>query len=127
MTNEELTYKIRGCIFEVFKEMGPGLLETVYEAALCFELRSQGLDVECQVPIIVKYKDTEFGLGFRIDVLVEEEIIIEIKSVESLQDIHKKKLTNYLKLTKNKIGFLVNFNCKKLIDRESIFRIINDY
>jgi len=124
---EELTYKIRGCIFEVFREMGPGLLESVYEAALIFELNTQNLNVQSQIPVPVIYKSIPLELGFRVDLLVENEVIIEVKSVELLHDLHKKQLLNYLKLTGKKVGFLVNFNASKLIDKESIIRIVNNY
>jgi len=124
---EELTYKIRGCIFEVFKELGPGLLESVYEAALIYELKQSGLSVQSQVPIPVSYKSIKFELGFRMDVLVENEVIIEIKSIECIHDVHKKQLLTYLKLTGRKIGILVNFNSAHLVDKESLIRIVNNY
>ena len=108
MTIDELTYKVRGCIFEVFREMGPGLLESVYEAALLFELQSQQFSVQSQVPVPVIYKSIPLELGFRLDLLIENEVVIEVKSVECLHDIHKKQLLNYLKLTGKKVGFLVN-------------------
>lgn len=127
MNIEQLTYKIRGCIFEVFKEMGPGLLESVYEAALMFELKNENLNVQAQTPVPVMYKSVQLELGFRLDLLVENEVIVEVKSVEALHDLHKKQLLNYLKLTGKKVGFLVNFNCSKLIDKESIIRIVNNY
>ena len=124
---EELTYKIRGCIFEVFKELRPGLLETVYEAALVYELKQSGLNVESQIAIPVFYKNIRFELGFRMDILVEDEVIIEIKSIECIHDVHKKQLLTYLKLTGRKIGILVNFNSAHLIDKESLIRIVNNY
>lgn len=127
MNIEELTYKIRGCIFEVFKEMGPGLPESVYEAALMYELKTQSLNIQAQTPIPVIYKSVQLELGFRLDLLVENEVIVEVKSVELLHDLHKKQLLNYLKLTGKKIGFLVNFNASKLIDKETIIRIVNNY
>jgi len=102
---EELTYKIRGCIFEVFREMGPGLLESVYEAALMYELENQNLNVQAQIPVPVIYKSVQLELGFRLDLLVENEVIVEVKSVELLHDLHKKQLLNYLKLTGKKLGF----------------------
>jgi len=120
---EELTYKIRGCIFEVFKELGPGLLESVYEAALVHELKQCGLYVQSQIPIPVVYKDIKFEFGFRMDILVENEIVVEIKSIECLHDVHKKQLLTYLKLTGKKIGILVNFNSSHLIDKESLIRM----
>jgi len=122
---DELTYKIRGAIFTVFNELGPGLLESVYEAALAFELSKMGFKIKTQAALPVIYKDIYLELGFRIDILVENKIIIEIKSVEKLHDVHKKQLLTYLKLANKKLGILVNFNVNQLIDKESIFRIIN--
>ncbi len=127
MNLDELTYRIRGAIFEVFKELGPGLLESVYEAALVHELLISGLQVKSQIGLPVQYKSVKLDVGFRIDILIEDEIIIEIKSVETLLDIHKKQLLNYLKLTNKKIGFLVNFNTTHLVDKESLIRIVNNY
>lgn len=125
MELNELTYKIRGAIFTVHNELGPGLLESVYEAALIYEFSSLGLLSKSQVGLPVHYKEVQLELGFRIDILVENQIILEIKSVEILHDIHKKQLLTYLKLADKKLGILVNFNVSKLIDKESLIRIIN--
>ena len=125
MELNDLTYKIRGAIFTVFNELGPGLLESVYEAALTHELLTLGLNTKTQVALPVIYKDVKLDIGFRIDILVESQVIIEIKSVETLHDVHKKQLLTYLKLSDKKLGILVNFNCNKLVDKEIIFRIIN--
>ncbi|HYK44177.1 MAG TPA: GxxExxY protein [Parafilimonas sp.] len=125
MTLNDLTYKIRGAIFSVHNELGPGLLESVYEAALFYELTSLGLCVTSQTGLPVFYKTVTLDLGFRLDLLVENKIIIEIKSVECLHEIHKKCLLNYLKLADKKLGILVNFNVVKLVDKESLIRIIN--
>ena len=127
LTEDEITYKIRGSIYEVFKQLGPGLLESVYEACLFHELNSMGLTVQCQVPLPVKYKSINLDIGFRLDLLVEESVIVEIKSVEILSNVHKKQLLTYLKLTGKKIGILVNFNTAHLVDKESIIRIVNQY
>ena len=125
MDLNDLTYKIRGAIFTVFNELGPGLLESVYEAALAFELMHLGFNIKTQVPLPVVYKDVKLEIGFRVDILVEDKIVVEIKSVEYLHDVHKKQLLTYLKLSNKKLGILVNFNSAKLIDKENIFRIIN--
>jgi GxxExxY protein len=125
MELNDLTYKIRGAIFTVFNELGPGLLESVYEAALAYELNEIGLNARAQVPLPVIYKDVRLELGYRIDILVENFIVIEIKSVETLHDVHKKQLLTYLKLSDKKLGILVNFNSAKLIDKENLIRIIN--
>ncbi len=125
MDINELTYLIRGACFEVHKELGPGLFESVYEAALIYELKSLGLVVDSQIDLPVLYKKIDLGLGFRIDVLVENEIILELKSIESLKNVHKKQLLTYLRLAEKKIGYLVNFNAEILKDKESIIRVIN--
>ncbi|RIW12527.1 GxxExxY protein [Algoriphagus lacus] len=125
MEINDLTFKIRGAAFTVHNELGPGLLESVYEAALAFELINLGLKVQSQVPLPVQYKNVNLELGFRIDLLVEEKIIIEIKSVEAIHDVHKKQLLTYLKLSERKVGLLINFNSLKLVEKESIVRIIN--
>ena len=127
MNLDDLTYKVRGCIFEVFKELGPGLLESVYEAALLFELLQKGLIAQSQVPVPVLYKSIQLELGFRLDLLIENNIIVEIKSVEVLHDVHKKQLLTYLKLTQKRVGFLINFNSAHLTDKESLIRIVNNY
>lgn len=125
MNYNEITYQIRGAIFEVYNYLGPGLFESVYETALQKELQSMGLSVKSQVSLPVRYKENDLALGFRIDLLVEDSIIIEIKSVETLSNIHKKQLLTYLKLSNKHIGILVNFNVSILQDRISIVRIIN--
>ena len=121
----ELSYKVRKAIFNVHNELGPGLFESVYEAAMLIELELLGLKAESQKDVKAMYKNQDLGLGFRMDILVEGELIIEIKSVETLANIHKKQLLTYLKLTKKQLGILVNFNDESIIDKESIIRIIN--
>ena len=125
MEINDLTYEIRGAIFEVHNELGPGLFESVYEAALVMELADRGLSVKNQVDLPVIYKEINLGLGFRIDILVNDSVIIEIKSVETLHNVHKKQLINYLKLSEKKIGILVNFNVDKLENKISLVRIAN--
>ncbi len=125
MDINELTYSIRGAIFKVHQTLGPGLLESVYEAALLYELREKNLKAVSQVGLPVDYNGIHLELGFRIDILVEESVIIEIKSIESIRDIHKKQLLTYLRLSDKKIGILVNFNVSSLKDKESLIRIIN--
>lgn len=125
MELNDLTYKIRGAIFTVFNELGPGLLESVYEAALAYELNEIGLNTKTQLHLPVVYKDVRLELGYRIDILVENSIVIEVKSVETLHAVHKKQLLTYLKLSAKKLGILVNFNSAKLIDKENLIRIIN--
>jgi len=121
----ELSYKIRGAIFKVHSSLGPGLLESVYVAALTYELSSLNLSVQSQLRVPVNYNGIMLELGFRMDILVQNKIIVEVKSVEALHDVHKKQLLTYLKLADKKLGLLVNFNVPSLKDKESIIRIIN--
>jgi GxxExxY protein len=112
MNINEITYKINGAIFEVNRILGPGFLEKVYENALIIEIRERGLKVENQVPINVKYKGKNVG-QYIADLLVEEKVIVEIKTVEKLTNIHEAQLLNYLNATGIKIGLLVNFRNQK--------------
>lgn len=123
MTENEISYKIRGAIFNVFNTLGPGLLESAYEAALIYELRKMGLDVESQVALPLIYDEIRMDVGYRIDLLVEDLVIIEIKSVENLAEVHHKQVIAYLKLSGKKLGILVNFNCSRI--DESIYRKVN--
>ncbi len=126
MDLNELTYKIRGVIFEVYNHLGPGLLESIYEAALLCELEMQGLQAKSQVALPVIYKSINLELGFRIDILVEQKVIIEIKSIDALQPIHKKQLLNYLNLSNISVGFLINFNSETL-NKDAFIRIVNNF
>ena len=116
---------IRKSIFEVYNILGCGLLESVYEKSLAIELRNQNLKVELQVPISVNYKENDLGLSFRADIVVEEKIIIEVKSVAKLAPVHHKQLLNYLKLKIMHLGISVNFNTNTIT--ESRVRIVNGY
>lgn len=122
-TENDISYLIRGAIFKVYNELGPGLLESVYETVLMYELEKQGLSVKKQVPLPVLYDGIELEIGFRLDLLVNNKVIIEIKSVESLAKVHHKQLLTYLKLTEIKLGILVNFNVDNIT--EGIFRKVN--
>lgn len=125
MEINDISYKVRGAIYEVHKELGPGLLESVYHAALMIELSQLALKVEKEVGLYPVYKNHFLDLGFRMDIVVEDQLVIELKSVEILHPIHKKQLLNYLKISKKKLGILVNFNCVSLEDKVSLVRIIN--
>jgi GxxExxY protein len=114
MKKEELTYQIRGAVFEVNRILGYGFLEKVYENALMIELQERGLKAECQVPISVEYKKKEVGEYFA-DIVVENEVVLELKAVESLQKIHEAQLLNYLNATGYKVGLLVNFTHPKAV------------
>jgi GxxExxY protein len=128
MSKEELN-KLSGIILdsaiEVHKELGPGLLESVYEICLYKELRSRNLFVERQVPIDVLYKGEKLDAEFRIDLFVEHEIIIELKAVEVLLPVHEAQLLTYLKLADKKLGLLINFNVPKLVS--GFKRMLNGY
>ena len=124
MELSELSYQIRGAIFKVHSTLGPGLFESVYEAALMYELRELNLDAKSQVGLPVHSNDIVLELGFRMDILVEDRVIIEVKSVTDLKDVHKKQMTTYLKLSGMKLGILVNFNVSSLADKISLIRII---
>ena len=116
MHENDIGYKVRGACFSVYNELGPGLLESAYEQALCYELKNQGLRVDTQVPIDVSYKGLSIGSGYRLDLLVESKVIVELKSVDRLSEVHHKQILTYLKLSNLKLGYLVNFNTDSLTD-----------
>jgi GxxExxY protein len=120
MEINDITYKIRGAIFAVYNALGPGLLESVYELALMHELSKLGLNVKRQVKIDVYYDNVLLETDFRLDILVEDSVIIELKSVEMIKDVHHKQLLSYMRLAKKPVGILVNFNTNSIAD--SIFR-----
>jgi GxxExxY protein len=123
MIENDLSYLIRGGIFKVYNNLGPGLLESVYEAALAFELREEGLNVRTQVALPVIYNEVQLDLGFRIDIMVNELVIIEVKSIEAIQEVHHKQVLTYLKLANKKLGILVNFNTENIAN--AIIRKVN--
>jgi len=123
MQKDDLTYEIRGAIYDVYKTLGAGLLESVYEEALCFELESRGLSVERQKPVPIIYKDKVLKTELRLDIIVEDQVIIELKSVEEMKKVFSKQLLTYLRLTGKKVGLLVNFNTDNILT--SITRIVN--
>ena len=123
MTDNELTYQIRGAIFDVYNELGPGLLESVYEEALCYELQQRGLSVERQLEVPVLYKGTSLKTPLRLDVLVEKKIVIELKSVEEMKPVFGKQVLTYLRLMNLHIGLLVNFSSDNIM--YGIQRIVN--
>ena len=123
MTDNELTYQIRGAIFDVYNELGPGLLESVYEEALVFELQQRGLKVERQVEVPIRYKGNELKTPLRLDLLIDNQIIVELKSVEEMKPVFAKQLLTYLRLLDKRIGLLVNFSSENIL--EGIKRIAN--
>ena len=123
MNTNDITYQIRGAIYDVYKELGPGLLESVYEEALCYELKQRGLNVERQVQVPIKYKGNVLNTELRLDILVEDSIIMELKSVDEMKKVFAKQLLTYLRLMDKKVGLLVNFNTDDILT--SIYRVAN--
>lgn len=119
---EELSFRVIGCAIEVHTQLGPGLLESTYEQCLAHELALQGLAFKVQAPLPVHYKGLQLDCGYRVDVLVDEALIVELKSVDKLVGIHRAQLLTYMKLSKVGIGLLINFNVRKL--REGIERYV---
>lgn len=124
MTENQISYQIRGAIYDVYKVLGPGLLESVYEEALVFELEQRGLSVERQKQVPVVYKGNTLKSDLRLDLLVEDKVIIELKSVSEMKDIFFKQTLTYCKLLGKKLGILVNFNVDDILDG-AIFRVAN--
>ncbi|HEY8658427.1 MAG TPA: GxxExxY protein [Hanamia sp.] len=124
MTENEISYLIRGSVFKVYNAIGPGLLESAYEMALAYELRKEGLEVKSQLGLPFRYEEVKLDVGYRIDLLVNDKVIVEIKSVEVLADVHYKQLLTYLKLSDCKLGLLINFNTSKI--DENIKRVVNN-
>lgn len=110
MTENEISYIIRGAIYKVYDELGPGLLESIYEAALCYQLKKDGLRIDSQVPLKVYYDGRLLPVDYRLDILVEDKVIIEIKSVEEMKKLFHKQLLTYMRIANLKLGILVNFN-----------------
>jgi GxxExxY protein len=123
MTENEISFKIRGVIYKVFNSLGPGLLESAYEAVMAYELTKEGLQIRCQVPLPLVYEEVKLKTGYRVDLLVEDRVIVEIKSVENLTEVHHKQVLTYLRFSGRKLGILVNFNCLEI--EKSIFRKVN--
>ena len=124
MTENEISYKIIGAAIELHKNLGPGLLESVYENALAYDLNEIGIKVRQQVPMPFVYKEVKQDVGYRIDLLVEDKVIVEIKSLEALAPVHFAQTLTYLKLSELKLGLLININCKVL--KDNIHRIVNN-
>jgi len=122
---KDLTYTIIGCALKAHAKLGPGLLESVYQKAMMIELDNECLSAEEEIPINVIYDGTNLGMGFRIDILVENSIILELKSVAQLEKVHFKQLQTYLKLANKHIGYLINFNAESLRIGHEINRITN--
>ncbi|SHO62272.1 GxxExxY protein [Algoriphagus zhangzhouensis] len=124
MTENEISSKIIGAAIEVHKQLGPGLLESTYETCLTHELTEEGLNVRRQVLLPIEYKSLRLDAGYRIDLIVEEKVIIELKVVDEFNSIHIAQLLTYLKLSKNKLGILLNFNVSRL--KDGVRRVVNN-
>ena len=126
MNINDITSKIISAAMKVHSELGPGLLESVYQECLYIELEDMGLHVQKEVLVPVVYKGREITKdGFRIDLLIEDTVVIELKSVEEVKPVHKKQLLTYLRLTHKQVGLLINFN--EVMLKKGIFRIVNSY
>ncbi len=125
MEDNDLTSKIIGCAINVHRNLGPGLLESAYQACLYYELVKCGLLVEKEKPLPLVYEEVKLDCGYRIDLVVERRIVVEVKSVEALTDIHLAQVLTYLKLTQNRFGLLINFNVLKL--KDGVKRVVNGY
>ena len=124
MTENEIATKIIGVCINIHKSLGPGLLESVYEDVVAYDLKEIGFDVKQQFPIPLIYKEVKFEVGFRLDLLVNDKVIIELKSVSNLLPVHYAQTLTYLKLSDKKLGLLINFNVKFL--KNGIHRIVNN-
>lgn len=124
MTENEISKQLIDIFIHVHKQLGPGLLESVYEEVVCYELARRNLRFKRQQGIPVFYNDVKMDLGFRADIIVEDKVIIEIKSIELLVPVHSKQLLTYLKLADKRLGVLVNFNVNLV--KEGIVRIVNN-
>lgn len=122
---KDISYEIIGCAYEVHRTLGPGLLESVYQKALVQELKLRGFNVKSEVDIEINYKGVNVGSDLRLDIIVNDTIIIELKSVETILPIHKKQLLTYLRLTNLQLGLLINFNTNLL--KDGITRIVNNF
>jgi GxxExxY protein len=125
MVENEITEIIIGCAIKVHKALGPGLLESAYEECLDFEMRKTTLEIERQKPLPLVYEEVKLDCGYRLDFIANKKVVLEVKSVEALNDIHLAQTLTYLRLSKCKVGLLINFNVVKLT--EGIKRVVNNY
>lgn len=122
---DQITRRIIGAAIEVHRAVGPGLLESAYQACLAFEVRQRGLKADEQVPLPVAYKDVKLDCGYRLDLLVEDSVIVEVKAVEELCPIHQAQVLSYLRIAHKRVGLLINFNSRVL--KDGLRRIVNDF
>jgi GxxExxY protein len=123
MTENEIAKEIVDVAYQIHVELGPGLLESVCEIVLCHELKQRGIDTERQTPVPIRYKGIVFEEGFRPDVIVQEKVLVEVKSVTKTHPVHKKQLLTYLRLMDKRLGLVINFG-EELI-RDGIHRVVN--
>ena len=123
MTENEIAKEIVDAAFQIHKRLGPGLLESVYEIVLAHELKKRGFRVKRQVPVAIVYDDIKFDEGFRADLIIEDKVIVELKSVENVIPVHKKQLLTYLRLADKRLGLLINFGAELI--RDGISRVVN--
>jgi GxxExxY protein len=123
MTENEIATQVVDAAYQIHVKLGPGLFESVYEVVLAYELKKRGLQVERQVIIPIEYEGIKFDEGFRADVIVENKVLVELKSIESLGNVHKKQVLTYLKLANMKLGLLINFG--EALIKDGIVRIVN--
>ena len=123
MSKNELNFKVIGCAMRVHSALGPGLLENAYEACLCYELKESGLKVVQQMHLPLMYKEAKLEVGYRIDLLVEDQLILEIKAVENIKDVHLAQMLTYLRIAKCTNGLILNFNVVSM--KDGIKRVIN--
>lgn len=124
MTENELSKIVFDCALKVHQNLGPGLLESAYEECLFYEIKKTGLQVEKQKPLPLIYEEVKLDVGYRLDIIIENKLILEIKSVDSLNDVHFAQLLTYLKLTDCKLGMLINFNVTLV--KNGIKRVVNN-
>ena len=124
MHENEISGIIIDCAIKIHKTLGPGLLESVYQAALAYELRKRGLEVSVEQPIPVVYEEVKLEVGFRADLIVEKKVVIEVKSIEAIAPVHSKKLLTYLRLAGKKLGLLLNFNV--VLMKDGIKRVVDN-
>ncbi|BAY62297.1 hypothetical protein NIES22_23700 [Calothrix brevissima NIES-22] len=123
MHENDIAKEVVDAAYKVHTTLGPGLLESVYQAAMAYELRKRGLQVEVEQPIPVIYEGVHLEVGFRADLIVEDKVIVELKSVETVHPIHKKQLLTHLRLAKKRLGLLINFGA--LLIKDGISRVVN--
>lgn len=123
LRENEIAHQVVDAAYHIHKRLGPGLLESVYLTVLAYELRNRGLIVETEVPISVKYDGMELGIGFRADLVINDIVIIELKSVEQVVPVHHKQLLTYLRLADKRLGLLINFG--SMMIKDGISRVVN--